>query len=353
MRMEDIRGRFRTYSESFPEDAIHIEDQLQKIEIEIESTFENDLKRIKKIINDKKIRININYNKFQDITYLLSQVLYADTKIPQRMQDMLKFYIANLFICRDVLLSTIKYIASRVIRNIRNSYTLYKERESNRLIKDFHEFIGCCSNVDEIITNYLEFFSLIEVKLKVKEQATLLKKPQRHEIIEGTKHALLHTLKPHVLRKTGIQNMMPSLVRLALEFACAEDVGIKIAASLRQSQSQSYNNIKELIFTKKMKSYEIIDIMNDMKLCTKQQKDTLKSIFNWGSRSIHQGQILPLSLIWYCLFFVEEDLSNILHTQSELKFEESEKLYNTLSNDGKIKRIDNNQTYFPSYYNMA
>jgi hypothetical protein len=89
--------------------------------------------------------------------------------------------------------------------------------------------------------------------------------------------------------------------------------------------------------------------MKDMKLCIEQQKDILKSIYDWGSRSIHQGQILPLSLIWYCLFFVEEDLSNIIHTQSGLKFEESEKLYNALLNDGKIKRIDNNQTYFPSY----
>jgi hypothetical protein len=221
------------------------------------------------------------------------------------------------------------------------------------LIKDFHEFIGCCNNFDEIITNYLEFFSLIEVKLEVEEKATVLKKPQRHEIIQGTLQALLHTLKPHVLQKTGIQNMMLSLVRLALDFACAEDVGIKIAASLKQSQSQSYNNIKELIFTKKMKTYEIFDIMKDMKLCTEQQKDILKNIYDWGSRSIHQGQILPLSLIWYCLFFVEEELSNILHTESELKFEESERLYNTLVKDGKIMRINNNQTYFPSYYNMA
>jgi hypothetical protein len=39
MSMEDIRGRFRTYSESFPEDAINLKDDLQKIETEVESAF--------------------------------------------------------------------------------------------------------------------------------------------------------------------------------------------------------------------------------------------------------------------------------------------------------------------------
>ena len=117
------------------------------------------------------------------------------------MIDTLRFYIANLFICRDALQSLISYI-SRVIRNVQNSYASYRERKSNRLIKDFHEFIGCCNNVEEIITNYLEFFRLIEVKLKVAEKATELKKPQRHEIIQGTLQALLHISKLHVLQKT-------------------------------------------------------------------------------------------------------------------------------------------------------
>ena len=101
--------------------------------------------------------------------------------------------------------------------------------------------------------------------------------------------------------------MMLSLVRLALEFACAEDLGIKITVSLKQSQSLPYNNLKELIFTKKMKTSEFFETMKNMKLSTEKQKNILKSIYDWGSRSIHQGQILPLSLIWYCLFFVEDD----------------------------------------------
>ena len=143
--MENIRGRFSTYSESFPEDIINLKDELQNIETEVESTFMNDLKKIKKIINDKKIRINIKYNKFKDKTYLFNQVLYADTKIPHSMIDMLRFYIANLFICRDALQSLISYI-SRVIRNVQNSNASYRERKSNRLIKDFHEFIGCCTD---------------------------------------------------------------------------------------------------------------------------------------------------------------------------------------------------------------
>ena len=61
------------------------------------------------------------------------------------MIDMLRFYIANLFICGDALQSLIQSI-SRVIRNVQNSNASYRERKSNRLIKDFHEFIGCCTD---------------------------------------------------------------------------------------------------------------------------------------------------------------------------------------------------------------
>jgi hypothetical protein len=43
MRMLDIRERFRTYSERFPEDVINLEDEVQKIKTKVESAFTNDI----------------------------------------------------------------------------------------------------------------------------------------------------------------------------------------------------------------------------------------------------------------------------------------------------------------------
>jgi hypothetical protein len=148
-----------------------------------------------------------------------------------------------------------------------------------------------------------------------------------------------------------IDDIMLSLVRLALEFVTLEDVSIKIRERLRENDS--YNSIKDIIFTKEMTSYELFGIMKNMRLCSEDDKYVIERIYEWGSRSIHQGQIVPISLIWYCLLYVEEDLRKILRNKSELQFLENKDLYEKLLKDGKIRTIFDNQTYIPSYYNKS
>ena len=211
----------------------------------------------------------------------------------------------------------------------------------NVLIRDFHEFIGCCNNIDKIITDYLTFYELIEIHLGEKIKATEIRSPTRYEIIGGIKQTLINASKSH--------NIMLSLVRLASEFVTLEDVGIKIRQCLRENNS--YINIKDIIFTKEMTSYELFDIMKNMGLCV--EDDKYERIYEWGSRSIHQGQFIPISLIWYCLLYVEEDLANILRNKSELQFPENKELYEKLLKDGKIMNIYEHQTYIPSYYNKS
>lgn len=140
-------------------------------------------------------------------------------------------------------------------------------------------------------------------------------------------------------------------MRLALEFVTLEEVGIKIRQRLKEKGS--YTNIKDIIFTKEMTIYELFDIMKDMRLCTEDDKYVIERIYESGSRSIHQGQIIPISLIWYCLLYVDEDLRRMLRNQSELQFPENKQLYERLLNDGKLKNIYDYQTYIPSYYNMS
>lgn len=119
-----------------------------------------------------------------------------------------------------------------------------------------------------------------------------------------------------------------------------------------QHRIQSYNNIKEIQFTNKMTICELFDIMRKMSLCEDEDKYVIKRIYEWG-RSIHQGQIIPVSLIWYCLLYIEEDLIGLLHNQSELLFLENKELYERLLTEEKIRIIHKTQTFIPSYYNKA
>jgi hypothetical protein len=80
---------------------------------------------------------------------------------------------------------------------------------------------------------------------------------------------------------------------------------------MRLKEKSCYDDIKEIIFTRKMTIDELFVIMKQMKLCTENEIDILKRIHEWGSRSVHQGQIIPTSIIWYCTFFVEDQLRNM------------------------------------------
>jgi hypothetical protein len=94
----------------------------------------------------------------------------------------------------------------------------------------------------------------------------------RTEIREAVKQSIIKT-------KSGQYIALPS-VRLALEFAILEDVDIKIKHRLRENDS--YKDIKELMFTRKLKSDELFEIMKQMKLCNENQIDIIKRIYEWG-----------------------------------------------------------------------
>jgi hypothetical protein len=248
-----------------------------------------------------------------------------------------------LYICKEVILVLLRYVRDRVIRNIGLSLDDYEKRISNRLFEEFHNFIGCCRNISRILTDYIVFYNQVETSLGFGTQALILKRSTREEIREGVKQSLINT-------KSGQNVALPS-VRLALEFTILEDVGIKILYRLREKSC--YNDIKVIIFTRKMTIEELFGIMKQMKLCTDNEIDILNRIHEWGSRSVHQGQIIPTSIIWYCLFFVEDELRNILHSDSKLEFNETHTKYIQLLYDEKIKVISERETFIPSFYNVS
>ena len=111
--MDEIARKFNTYKGLFPSEVIELNDDLKRSETEIDDAFERDMIRIKKILNDNHIKIKINFKSFDNPMYLYQCVLYRRSKIPQSQADMIKFYIANLYLCKRVLRSLIYYIYER------------------------------------------------------------------------------------------------------------------------------------------------------------------------------------------------------------------------------------------------
>jgi hypothetical protein len=178
--MREIGEKFYQYSLLFPEQAISLNEELNQIEIQIEAQFDQDLKTIRKVINDKRIPVKINFRLFTHTNYLHKVSLY--TKIPQSLGDIIRFYLANLHICKEVLLSIVSYIRYPLLRRIEISHQQYVRRESNVLIQVFNEFIGCCRNAEKVLSDYMVFLRQIEIKIgSITQGVTQLSLPFRHE----------------------------------------------------------------------------------------------------------------------------------------------------------------------------
>lgn len=340
--MREIGDKFLEYSLLLPDQVIGLSDELKQIESQIETKFNQDLKAIRKVINDKKISIKINFKNFTNPHYLYKTSLYA--KVPQSLNEIIQFYLANLHICKEVLISIVRYIHYTLLKRIEIYHYKFIKRENNVLIEVFHEFIGCCKNIEKAVSEYMVFYRQIETKLgSISQGVTQLTLPFRHDIRIDVKQSLTNT-------RNGQYVALPS-VRSALEFSILQDIGIKITNQLKINCS--YREYKEIVFTDKMKNYEVFDIMKKMGLCTDDEIDVIRRIYRWGSRSVHHAQIIPVSLIWYCLFFLEEPLRNMLTLESCLHFQEVEHLYAKLLKEEKIRVIRSWETFFPSYYNRS
>jgi hypothetical protein len=85
----------------------------------------------------------------QRLTLLLYS-LYLRNQRPKRDRDIIHFFLANMFICKDVIVRIVRYIV-RLLPKIQQAITDYNERKDNRLIRIFHEFTGYCNSVSIVI----------------------------------------------------------------------------------------------------------------------------------------------------------------------------------------------------------
>lgn len=152
--MRNIKGRFNEFSRLFPDQIAEFSTELQTMEMAVSDILNIDLKKMKKTINEKNLKINLK--KFEEETYLMLYSLYLRNQRPKRAREIIQFFLANMFICKDVILRIVRYIV-RLLPKIQQAITDYNERKNNRLINIFDEFTGYCNNISIVISEYLFF----------------------------------------------------------------------------------------------------------------------------------------------------------------------------------------------------
>ncbi len=94
-----------------------------------------------------------------------------------------------------------------------------------------------------------------------------------------------------------------------------EDIAIQIRHKLNERRKYK---IKDIIFTPNTSIDDIYDLMKKMALGNHDEIAAIRRIHKWGSKSVHKGQVVPISLIWYSLFFVCNRLPSIFGDASKI-----------------------------------
>lgn len=269
MSIELIGHRFESYSKLFPEQIMSLQTNLQNTRNDVINFFESDAQGIRRIMNDRRLNININFANFVRPIYLLTTALYSSNRRPKSIQDVLQFLLANLYMCRDVLVRIIDYMGSTLVERITRFHNDYQSRTNNYMVKLWHEFIGCCENCVLLISEYRHFLDKIHDRLLERESARMIDYPDRNKIREGIYESLLKT-------SNARHTSMP-MVRLAMELPLIEDIGIKIMHKLNRKKRTK--KIKDIIPTRNIKIEEALSLMVKMRLCGRAETDVLSRIY--------------------------------------------------------------------------
>jgi hypothetical protein len=235
-----------------------------------------------------------------------------------------------MFICKDVIVRIVRYIV-RLLPKIQQAITDYNERKDNRLIRIFHEFTGYCNSVSIVISEYLFFQEKIWDRLNGVIGPRIMELPNRDKIREGVQECLAKT--------TNAQYVSLPLVRLALELPILEDIGIQIRHKLNERRR---HKIKEIRFTQNIRLEDLTSLMRKIFPGNDDIITVADRIHKWGSKSVHGGQMVPISVIWFSLFFIWNKLPPMFAVATPLSTSPSKKnttSYYIITKLGRSKKM--------------
>ena len=75
-------------------------------------------------------------------------------------------------------------------------------------------------------------------------------------------------------------------------------------------------------------------------------------IHKWGSKSVHRGQIVPISVIWFSLFFVWNKIPPMIAYATTLSYKPIKKEYDELLHHHKVRAIEEHEFFDPTFSNF-
>ena len=190
MSMLEIRARFDKFATMFPDEIHEFSAELKTMKSLVSNIFENDLRAINRIIIKKRLNIHIDRTKLENETNLILTSLYEE--LPKTKSQVIQFLVADLFICKTVIIQIIHYIVTGLLPRIQQALKDYEERKNNHLVEVFHEFIGYCKNIIRIISEYLLFQKKIEDKFQNIKGPRVLALPDRNKLRDGVQECLAY-----------------------------------------------------------------------------------------------------------------------------------------------------------------
>jgi len=91
---------------------------------------------------------------------------------------------------------------------------------------------------------------------------------------------------------------------------------------------------------------DLIKILSGQKNEEKEEAENIARIIDWGHRSVHQSQVIPFSLAYYCFWYLDKKLFEVINRNKPDK-----KHYDKLLKEGKIKTYDVDHM-FPNLYHI-
>jgi hypothetical protein len=296
MPIQDLELQFSTYSTMLPQQIVQDKFRLAlRREIAfIKKTFDGDFKDVK-ILVDPWRSTKFPWHKFIDPYYLIQKTFYKRGQPPVGIEKT-KAWIANLVIAKEVLIALFNYLISR-IPAIEYALERFTKGYGKDLYLIMNSYIGCCENISNVVREYSTYFNQIQSDFMGATGPTQLKFSSRENIQMGIDQCLMDT-------KYGKDVIYPS-VRTFAEFPILEDVSIIIRHMINRKRST--NKIKEIRFKQDYRTDDMFKVLGKVCAADSRQIEILRRIYDWGSGSVHIGQNIPLSLMWYSFRWLKEN----------------------------------------------
>jgi hypothetical protein len=130
----------------------------------LEQTFHKDEKLIEGLFRTNNL--TLNFHEFTNYSFVIRKALLYDKESHKRKSERAKNLLAQLFICKNVLINLATYAIEQLSR-VKIVFEKYKQNKDFFLnfAKEYLKFTGCLTNCGLIIYDYRDVFEDIRKEL--------------------------------------------------------------------------------------------------------------------------------------------------------------------------------------------